>query len=55
MATDNITKGWRILEKKGWSDLIDKKWEKDVIRDLREGVPDITQEEINHILEVCLW
>lgn len=55
MRTDNITKAWSVLEQKGWSDLIDKKWKKDVIRDLKDGVPGITEEEIKEILEICLW
>jgi len=53
--SENITRAWKVLEEKGWSDLIDKKWKKDVIKDLKEGVPGITQEEIQHVLEVCLW
>lgn len=55
MNTENVTKAWKVLQEKGWSDLIDKKFKKDVIRDLKDGVPNITQEEIQHVLDVCLW
>lgn len=55
MNTENITKAWKVLEEKGWSDLIDKRWEQEVIHDLKEGVPGITNEEIDDILSVCLW
>ena len=55
MNTENVTKAWKVLQEKGWPDLIDKKHKKDVIKDLKEGVPGITQEEIDEILNVCLW
>jgi hypothetical protein len=55
MNTENITKAWKVLEDKGWSDLIDKKWKKDVIKDLKDGIPGITQSEIDEILSVCIW
>ena len=51
---DRIAEGYKLLEEKGWTDLIDKKWRKDVIKDLQE-VDGITDEEINEILETVLW
>ena len=54
MKTDRIAKGYKLLENKGWSDLIDKKWKNDVIRELQE-VEGITNDEINEILETVLW
>lgn len=51
---DRIRQGFKVLEDAGWSDLIDKKWKKDVIKELKT-VPDITDEEINEILETVLW
>ena len=54
MARDLIREGYRLLENKGWSDLIDRKWKEDVIKDLQE-VEGITDEEINEILETVLW
>ena len=51
---DRIRQGFKVLEDNGWSDLIDKKWKKDVIKELNT-VPDITEEEIQEILEIVLW
>ena len=51
---DRIRQGFKVLEDNGWSDLIDKKWKKDVIKELKK-VPDITDEEIEEILNVVLW
>ena len=51
---DRIRQGFKVLENNGWSDLIDKKWKKDVIKELKT-VPDITDEEIEEILNVVLW
>ena len=51
---DRIRQGFKVLENNGWSDLIDKKWKKDVIKELKK-VPDITEEEIEEILNVVLW
>lgn len=51
---DRIRQGFKVLEDNGWSDLIDKKWEKDVIKELKT-IPDITNEEIQEILDVVLW
>ena len=51
---DKIRQGFKVLENNGWSDLIDKKWKKDVIKELKK-VPDITEEEIEEILNVVLW
>lgn len=52
---DNITNAFRCLEAAGWSDLIDKRWKNDVVKELKEGVPGITDDEIKQILEVVLW
>lgn len=51
---DRIRQGFKVLEDNGWSDLIDKRWREDVIKELRT-VPDITEDEINEILETVLW
>ena len=51
---DKIRQGFKVLENAGWSDLIDKKWKKDVIKELKK-VPDITEEEIEEILNIVLW
>ena len=54
MKWDRIAEGYRLLENKGWSDLIDERRRGDVIKDLQE-VEGITDEEINEILETVLW
>lgn len=54
MKRDKIAEGYQLLESKGWSDLIDKRFRKEVIKDLQE-VEGITNEEITHILETVLW
>lgn len=46
--------GLQLLENKGWSDLIDKRWKNDVIQDLKE-IDGITDKEIAEILETVLW
>lgn len=54
MEKNRIAEGFKLLENKGWTDLIDKKWKNDVIKELQE-VEGITEEEINEILETVLW
>ncbi len=54
MKRDKIAEGYKLLEDKGWSDLIDRRWKEDVIKELKE-VDGITNEEIAHILETVLW
>ena len=44
-----------MLRENGWSDLIATKHKNEVIATLKEGVDGITEEEINSILEICLW
>ena len=54
MERNRIADGFKLLEEKGWTDLIDKKWKNDVIKELQK-VEGITEEEINEILETVLW
>ena len=54
MKRNRIAEGFKLLEIKGWTDLIDKRWKNDVIKELQE-VEGITEEEINEILETVLW
>lgn len=56
MGEDNkVREGLLYLEKKGWSELIDKRWRDDVIAELRNGIPDISDSDILTILDVVLW
>ena len=54
MARDLIREGLQLLENKGWSDLIDKRWKNNVIKELQE-IEGITEDAINEILETVLW
>lgn len=54
MERNRIAEGFKQLEKVGWTDLIDKKWKEDVIKELK-NVSGITKEEIQEILNVVLW
>lgn len=54
MKKDKLLEGYRLLESKGWSDLIDRRWRENVFKDLQE-VDGITEKEINEILETVLW
>jgi hypothetical protein len=54
MKRDRIAEGYRLLENKGWTDLIDRKFREEVINDLQK-IDGITEKEINEILETVLW
>lgn len=54
MKRDRIAEGYRLLEDKGWTDLIDRKFREEVINDLQK-IDGITEKEINEILETVLW
>ena len=55
MCNERIAKSWKVLRENGWSDLIAAKHKNEVIATLKEGVAEITEEEIDSILEICLW
>lgn len=42
------------LEAAGWSDLIDKRWERKVIKDIVLTFPNITLETLDEVLDVVL-
>jgi uncharacterized protein (DUF433 family) len=42
------------LEAAGWSDLIDKRWERKVIKDIVLTFPSITLETLDEVLDVVL-
>ena len=54
MKRDRIAEGYQLLENKGWTDLIDRKFREEVINDLQK-IDGITEKEINEILETVLW
>ena len=51
---DLVSKALRHLENAGWSDLIDKRWKKDIIKTLKSNFPDMDKETLEHVLECVL-
>lgn len=44
----------KYLEQEGWTELIDSRWERQVIREIRSGFPDIDQKTLEYILNLVL-
>ena len=44
----------RYLDKAGWSELIDSRWEEDVVKELKHNFPNISDEVIEKVLELVL-
>lgn len=42
------------LEDAGWSDLIDSRWKKEVIRDIKQKFPNISQSVLDEVLKLVL-
>ena len=38
----------------GWTELIDARWERQVVKDIVEGYPDIEEAQLNEILDTIL-
>jgi hypothetical protein len=51
---DLVRKSLIYLEEIGWSELIDSRWEKDVINTINEKFPEINEETLNYILKIIL-
>lgn len=51
---DLVSKALIFLENEGWSDLIDKRWKKDIIKTLKNNFPDMDKETLEHVLECVL-
>lgn len=43
-----------VLEELGWSDLIDGRWEEDVIADIKGQLPNVSEEVLKEALEIVL-
>lgn len=58
MSKDNlfieVNKCLRYLDNAGWSDLIDSRWEDDVVKELKHNFPNISDEVIEKVLELVL-
>ena len=50
MVQDVLT----YLTEIGWSELIDSKWEGDVIRDILEAFPDILEDDLSEVLSIVI-
>ena len=51
---DLVSKALIFLENEGWSDLIDKKWKKEIIKTLKNNFPDMDKETLEHVLDCVL-
>lgn len=51
---DLVSKALIFLENEGWSDLIDKKWKKEIIKTLKNNFSDMDKETLEHVLECVL-
>lgn len=49
-----VSKGLQFLEEKGWSDLIDGRWEDEVKKCLLAEFPDMNEDTVNDILDVVI-
>lgn len=49
-----VNKCLRYLDNAGWSDLIDSRWEEDVVKELKHNFPNISDEVIEKVLELVL-
>lgn len=49
-----VNKCLRYLDNAGWSDLIDSRWEDDVVKELKHNFPNISDEVIEKVLELVL-
>ena len=51
---DIIREGLLCLQEQGWSDLIDSRWKDDVIKEIKNRIPNISDEDLNEILNLVL-
>lgn len=49
-----VNKCLRYLDNAGWSDLIDSRWEENVVKELKHNFPNISDEVIEKVLELVL-
>ena len=51
---DIVREGLLCLQEQGWSDLIDSRWRDDVIKEIKTRLPNISDEDLNGILNLVL-
>ena len=49
-----VNKCLRYLDNTGWSDLIDSRWEEEVVKELKHNFPNVSDEVIEKVLELVL-
>ena len=52
---DLVSLGLQFLEDKGWSDLIDSRWEEEVKNDLLTEFPNIDKQSLDEIIDIVIW
>lgn len=52
---DLVSKALIHLENAGWSDLIDKRWKKQITQDLSKNFPDMNKATLEEILNSVLF
>ena len=51
---DIVKEGLLCLQEQGWSDLIDSRWRDEVIYEIKSRIPNISDEDLNEILNLVL-
>jgi len=52
---DLLSKALRLLQDRGWSDLIDKKYKNEVVDTIKQEFPEINKETMDEVLNCVLW
>lgn len=50
-----VREGLLFLEKEGWSDIVDKRWESMIRESLINEFPYIDDQSLNEIIDVITW
>lgn len=51
---DLLSKALLHLENEGWSDLIDKRWKKEIIKTLNKAFPSMNKETLDEVLNCVI-
>ena len=55
LTKDTIKEVLTHLEDIGWSELIDKRWKKEVRKDILKEFPNIDKRTLNYILKIVIY
>ena len=50
-----VREGLLFLEKEGWSDMVDKRWESIIRESLTNEFPYIDNQSLNEIIDIIIW